>query len=81
MFAEGFFTLSRQPLPIRWEDMESSTQESDLESIPTWECFIEEEQERGLTDSKFSGPHFRLRTARTKPLYCRTSQTQFAIPY
>jgi hypothetical protein len=54
-FAEGFFTLSRQPLPRPRRDMESSTPESGLEKILTWEYFHEEEQEPALTDSDFSG--------------------------
>jgi len=54
-FAEGFFTMSRRPLPRPWGDMESSTPESELERILTWEYFHEEEQEREFTDSDFSG--------------------------
>jgi len=36
-FAEGFFTLLSRPLPKLRGDMESSTQESELEAILTWE--------------------------------------------
>jgi hypothetical protein len=35
--------------------MESTTRESELEQILTWEYFHEEEQEREWTDSQFSG--------------------------
>ena len=55
MFAEGFFTLSRRSLPRLRVDTESSTSESELEAILTWEYFHEEEQEPVLTDSHFSG--------------------------
>jgi hypothetical protein len=54
-FAEGFFTLSRRPLPRLLEDTESSTPESELKAILTWEYFRKEEQEPELTDSHFSG--------------------------
>ena len=54
-FAEGFFTLSRRSQPRLRVDTESSTSESELEAILTWEYFHEEEQEPGLTDSHFSG--------------------------
>ena len=54
-FAEGFFTLSRRPLLRPRADMESSTQESELEAILTWEYFHAKEQEPELTDSHFSG--------------------------
>ena len=54
-FAEGFFTLSRRPLLRPRGDAESSTQESELEAIITWEYFHAEEQESELTDSQFSG--------------------------
>jgi hypothetical protein len=54
VFAEGFFTLSRRPLPRPRGVTESSTQESDLENILSWEYF-HEEQRRELTDSDFSG--------------------------
>ena len=54
-FAEGFFTLSRRPLPRPRVDTEPSTSESELDSILTWEYFHEEEQEPVLTDSHFSG--------------------------
>ena len=53
--ADGFFTLSRRPLLKPRGDTGSITRESDLEQILTWEYFHEEEQERGLTDSEFSG--------------------------
>ena len=54
-FAEGFFTLSRRPLLKPRRDTGSITRESDPEQILTWEYFHEEEQERELTDSEFSG--------------------------
>jgi hypothetical protein len=54
-FAEGFFTLSRQPLPQLRRHMESSTRKSELEEIITWEYFHKEERERELTDSDVSG--------------------------
>jgi hypothetical protein len=54
-FAEGFFTLSRRPLPRPRGDVESSTPESELEAILTWEYFHEKEQKSELTDSHFSG--------------------------
>jgi hypothetical protein len=54
-FAEGFFVCARRPLLRPRGDMESMTQESELEQILTWEYFHEEEQEREWTDSSFSG--------------------------
>jgi hypothetical protein len=54
-FAEGFFTLSCRPLPRLRGDIESSTPESELEGILTWEYFHEKEQEPELTDSHISG--------------------------
>jgi hypothetical protein len=54
-FAEGFFALSRRPLLKPRADTESTTRESELEQILTWEYFHEEEQEREWTDSQFSG--------------------------
>ena len=57
-FAEGFFTLSRRPLPRPRGDIESSTPESELQAILTWEYFHEEklmERKSELTDSRFSG--------------------------
>jgi len=54
-FAEGFFTLSSRPLPKLRGDTESSTQESELEAILTWEYFHAEEQAPEWTDSQFSG--------------------------
>ena len=54
-FAEGFFTLSRRSLPRPRVETESSTSESKLEAILTWEYFHEEEQVPALTDSHFSG--------------------------
>ena len=54
-FTEGFFTLLSQSLPRPQVDTESSTSESELDSIITWEYFHEEEQEPVLTDSQFSG--------------------------
>ena len=52
-FAEGFFTLSRRPLPKPREEAVSSTPESELQAILTWEYFHGEEQQ--LTDSYLSG--------------------------
>ena len=54
-FAEGFFNLSRQPLLGLRGEMESSTPESELEEILTWEYFHGKEPEPELTDSEFSG--------------------------
>ena len=54
-FAEGFFTLSRKRLPRSREDIDSSTPESELNNVLTWEYFHEEEREPELTDSEFSG--------------------------
>ena len=54
-FADGFFTLSRRPLRRPRGDTESTTLESELEQILTWEYFQEEEKEREWTDSEFSG--------------------------
>src|SRR5258706_9415747 len=54
-FAEGFFTLSRRPLLRPRGDTESTTTESELVQILTWEYFNEEEQKPELTDSEFSG--------------------------
>ena len=54
-FAEGFFTLSRHPLPMSHKHTEPSTAESELKNIPTWEYFHKEEQESKFTDSGFSG--------------------------
>jgi len=54
-FAEGFFALSRRPLPRPGGDTESSTPENRLVEILTWEYFNEEEQELAFTDSEFSG--------------------------
>ena len=55
MLAEGFFALSRRPLPRPRGVMESSTPLSELEAILTWEYFYGGEQEPELTDSYFSG--------------------------
>ena len=54
-FAEGFFTLSRQPLSRSHKHMEPSTPESELKNILTWDYFHKEEQEPEFTDSEFSG--------------------------
>ena len=54
-FAAGFFTLSRRSLPRPRVETESSTSESELEAILTWEYFHEKVQEPVLTDSQFSG--------------------------
>ena len=53
--ADGFFTLSRRPLLRPRDDTESTTRESELEQILTWEYFHEEEKEPEWTDSEFSG--------------------------
>ena len=44
-FAEGFFTLSRQPLPRPQGDMAPNTPANELEKILTWDYFHKEEQE------------------------------------
>ena len=54
-FAEGFFTLSRRPLPQSQGETETTTPERELENILTWEYFHIEEQKPKLTDSEFSG--------------------------
>jgi hypothetical protein len=54
-FAEGFFTLSRQPLSQFQGDTKTNTLESELENILTWRYFHKEEQESEFTDSEFSG--------------------------
>ena len=54
-FAEGFFTLSRQPLSRLQGYMESNTPTRELKKILTWEYFHEEEREPEFTDSDFSG--------------------------
>jgi hypothetical protein len=54
-FAEGFFTLSRQPLPRLRGETASTTLESELEMILTWDYFHEEEREPVMTDSDFGG--------------------------
>jgi len=54
-FAEGFFTLSRQPLAQPQGDTETNTQEDELQNILTWEYFHKEEQVSKFTDSEFSG--------------------------
>ena len=54
-FAEGFFTLSRQPLPQSQGDTKTKTPTSELENVLTWEYFHAEEKEPELTDSVFSG--------------------------
>jgi len=54
-FAEGFFSLSRQPQPRSPGVMETNTREKELKSILTWEYFHKEEQESELTDWEFSG--------------------------
>ena len=54
-FAEGFFTLSRRPIPQSQGDTETNTPESDLKKILTWEYFHKKEQESEFTDSEFSG--------------------------
>jgi hypothetical protein len=53
--AEGFFTLSRQLQPRSRGDTETNTPKRELRKILTWEYFHEEEPERELTDSEFSG--------------------------
>ena len=54
-FAEGFFTISRQPLPRSQGDMKTSTRGSELKKILTWEYFHKVEQASEFTDSDFSG--------------------------
>jgi len=54
-FAGAFFTLSHQPFPKLRGDRETSTAESELENILTWEYFHEGERESEFTDSGFSG--------------------------
>jgi hypothetical protein len=54
-FAEGFFTLSRQPLPKLRGETPSITLGSELRRILTWDYFHEEEREPVMTDSDFSG--------------------------
>jgi hypothetical protein len=54
-FAEGFFTLSRQPLPRSPGYRMTSTQEFALRSILTWEYFHENDREVESTDLVFSG--------------------------
>jgi hypothetical protein len=54
-FAEGFFTMSRRPMPIPRMDVELSTPESELKAILTWEYFHAEEEEPEWTDSHISG--------------------------
>ena len=54
-FAEGFFTLSRQPLPQSQGETETTTPERELENILTWGYFHADEQESEFTDSEFSG--------------------------
>jgi hypothetical protein len=54
-FAEGFFSLSCRPLPRLRGDNKSSTAESELEAILTWEYFHAKEREPEWTDSHLSG--------------------------
>jgi len=54
-FAEGFFTLSRQPLPRSWEGTGMSTPGRELRKILTWEYFHEKEREDKFTDLAFTG--------------------------
>ena len=54
-FAEGFFSLSRQPLSRSQGGVETTTQKSELEEILTWEYFHKEKQESQFTDFDFSG--------------------------
>jgi hypothetical protein len=84
-FAEGFFTLSRRPLPRLREDTEPSTPESELKAILTWEYFHKEEQEPELTDSHFSGLDWMAmawslhssQQSRRKPAGSRQGNAQF----
>ena len=54
-FVEGFFTLSRQPLPRLRGDTEPSTPERELKKVLTWEYLNAEEEEPDFTESEFSG--------------------------
>jgi len=54
-FTEGFFTLSRRPLPQSQGETEATTPGRELMNILTWDYFHAEEQESELTDSEFSG--------------------------
>jgi hypothetical protein len=54
-FAEAFFTESRQPLTRPRGGNQTSTPESELEEILTWEYFHEKEHKAAFTDSYFSG--------------------------
>jgi hypothetical protein len=54
-FAEAFFTMSRLPLPQLQGGTETSTPETELNKILTWEYFHKEERESEYTDSDFSG--------------------------
>ena len=54
-FAEGFFTLSRHPLPAPRGDTETTTPERALRKILTWEYFHDKQREVKFTDSDFSG--------------------------
>ena len=54
-FAEGFFTLSRQPQPRSRGDTGTNTPETRLWNILTWGYFHEKEQEANFTDLDFSG--------------------------
>ena len=55
LFAEGFFTLSRRPLPRSQKDTGMNSFKSELHNILTWEYFHKDEQDSELTDSEFSG--------------------------
>ena len=54
-FAETFFALSRQPLPRSQGGKETTTQESGLEGILTWEYFHKEEEEYQFTSLDYGG--------------------------
>ena len=54
-FAEGFFTLSRQPRRRSQGETETSSPERELKAILTWRFFHKVERESEFTDSEFSG--------------------------
>ena len=54
-FAEGFFTLSRQPRRRSQGETDTSSPERELKAILTWRFFHKVERESEFTDSEFSG--------------------------
>ena len=54
-FADAFFAPSRQPLPRSPEGQDTTTPESELAEILTWEYFHKEEEEYQFTDLDFCG--------------------------